>query len=162
MWIGVKGELVLPGELSSVWRMGPPHPGSTGFAANMRLLWRMSGPHRHTAPSHTCTQVHAHVVAYVCMHAKCALTSPTTHVCMCSHKLALCNVTVSRKQTSSSQSPQPTLSSPPPCLLPTLIYRPPDGSPQSVRKPRLPVSPGGFHFLARKVQGWVRCFPFAL
>ena len=80
-------------------------PSSTGFAANMRLLWRMSGPHRHTAPSHTCTQVHTHVVAYVCMHAKCALTSPTTHVRMCSHKLALCNVTESKKQTSSNQGP---------------------------------------------------------
>lgn len=52
----------------------------------------------------------------------------------------------------------------PPTFLPPsrLIYRPQDGSLQSMKKPRLPMFPHGFHFLARKVQGWVRCFPFAL
>lgn len=111
------------------------------------------------APSHTCTQVHAHAVAYVCMHAKCALTSPTTHVRMCSRKFALCNVTVPRKQTSSSQSPRahPVL----PTSLPAshADLPPPRRLPAEREEAQAPLSPGGFHFLARKVQGWVRCSP---
>lgn len=87
----------------------------------------------------------------------------TTYVPTCTHTHTLQNVTAPRKQTFSTQSPHaPTPSSPPSCLLPTLIYRPQDGSLQSMKKPRLPIFPHGFHFLARKVQSWVRCFPFAL
>lgn len=60
-----------------------------------------------------------------------------------------------------SKPPRPPVL-PPSCLLPTLIYGSPGGSLQSLRKPRLPVFPHGSHFLARKVQGWVRCLPFPL
>ena len=77
------------------------------------------------------------------------------------HTHALQSVVLPRKQTFSGQSPHgprpPTF---PP--LPVLIYRSQDGSPQSVKKPRLPACPHRLRFLARKVQVGVRCLPFPL
>lgn len=101
-----------------------------------------------------------------------ARTQALSHACAHNHICVICvrahahtpsgNIAALRKQTCWARSPRtPTPSSPPSCLLPTLIYRPQDGSLRSVKKPRLPRFPHGSHVLARKVQGWVRCFPSA-
>ena len=98
----------------------------------------------------------AHTQAHTCTQA-----SSCRHTRAHRHTHALQSVVLPRKQTFSGQSPHgprpPTF---PP--LPVLIYRSQDGSPQSVKKPRLPACPHRLRFLARKVQVGVRCLPFPL
>lgn len=95
-----EGEVVLPGELSSLWGMGPPVPqGLQQTHVSCGGCQDLTGTQAHR-PTGARTRSHT------CVHArKCAFPSPTTHVHMRSYKLALCNVTVPRKQTSSSQGP---------------------------------------------------------